>query len=242
MFVPRVFEDVLRRLVNWAHMSFDKAINQPTLPHIIIAINATDARIDERLWDTETATSHLLDSYKDTVHKVADLIRIRNSLKEQGTEIRTTAQLLHHFYGSITVVRIPAHGNYKRLKQQVDKLYRIIREKSDESCRQRQNARMLLESKRLSQYIGAACGHFTQHIDSPFDFAQEARQHMSLPRDLSGHILNFIVSMYNYHESTPLADAHSLLPHLIRPIASAITLEALRNDTQGTSKSSRFPP
>lgn len=215
-------------------MSFDKAINQPTLPHVVIAINATDARIDESLWDTETATSHLLDSHKDTVHKVPDLARIRDNLKEQGTDIQTTAQLLQHFYSSITVVRIPAHGNYMCLKRQVEELYSVIRIKSDESYKQRNNARMLLGSKRLSQYIGAACSHFTQYIDRPFDFAKEARQHMSPPRNLSGHILNFIVFMYN-HQRTPFADAHSLLPQLVHPIASAIILEALRGDTQGMS-------
>jgi hypothetical protein len=209
MFIPRTFEDVLRRLVNWASMSFDKAINQPTLPHIVIAVNATDSRIDESQWDTNTATSDLLDSYRDTVHKAAGLTRVRDKLKEQGTHIQTTAQLLQHFYSSVTVVRIPAHGNYQCLEEQVEKLYSIIRIKSDESCRQRKDARMLLESKRLSQYIGAACGHFTQHIDSPFDFAQEARRHMSLPRDLSGHVLNFIVSMYNHPPNPALADAHS---------------------------------
>ena len=47
-------------LIDWARYSIESSLNQPTLPHAIIALNATDTKIDAKFWDPEYATSSLM--------------------------------------------------------------------------------------------------------------------------------------------------------------------------------------
>ena len=42
--------------MEWARTSIDKSVNQPTLPHIVMVLNATDNTIDSNQWDPEFAT------------------------------------------------------------------------------------------------------------------------------------------------------------------------------------------
>jgi hypothetical protein len=57
----RAFESsALRLLLKWASKSVESSINQPTLPHAIIVLNATSTEIDPDEWDVKTATERLL--------------------------------------------------------------------------------------------------------------------------------------------------------------------------------------
>lgn len=217
-------------------MSFDKSINQPSLPHIVIVLNATDSGIDQEQWDVEAATRQLLEDYKDSVHQVHGLREICSRLKEQGKDIQTTTQLLEHYYTSVTVLRIPTKRNYMRTEEQIGQLYKIIQSKTAESYAHKKKVRVLLDADKFPQYINAACRHFAKHIDAPFDFTQEARQHMSPPRNFGGHILNLVLSIYN-NSQRPWGDAHSLFTKLARPVASSVMLAAMRDNTQGKVES-----
>ncbi|KAH7009972.1 hypothetical protein EDB80DRAFT_838977 [Ilyonectria destructans] len=230
----RTFQtDVLTQLVNWAAMSIDKSINQPSLPHIVIVLNATESQIDEKQWDTETATHGLLDDYRYSVHQVPALRDTLARLAALGKDITTTKQLLEYYYSSVTVVRIPAKGRYMQIDEQIGKLHDIIGRKCALSHAQKKKFRMLLNAEVLPQYVNAAYDHFSRRLDEPFDFVEEARRHTPLPQDFGGHILNLILSMYRNYDRRR-GRVRDLFMKLSRPIASCIALAATRDNTQGT--------
>jgi hypothetical protein len=226
----------LRQLISWAATSIDKSINQPTLPHIIIVINATESSIDEKLWDTKTATDSLLGDYERSVHQVAELQDILTRVEQHlNKKITTSKELLEYYYSSVTVIRVPVKGRYMQIDDQIGKLYDAIHHRCAKSYAQKEVIRMLLNAELLPKYVNAAYDHFSQRLDVPFDFAEEARRHAPLPQEFGGHILNFISSMYNLIGGQN-SDARGLLKRLGLPIASCIMLAATRDNLQGKMK------
>lgn len=214
-------------------MSIDKSINQPTLPHVVIVLNATESDIDEKQWDPETATSVLLNDYKDSVKHVAGLRDLVARLAELRVDkkISNTRELLESYYSSITVVRIPSKGRYMLIDEQIGKLQEIIASKCAVSHAHKKKIRMLLNAEKLPQYVDAAYDHFSQKLDEPFDFAEEARRHAESPVDFSGHIFILICSLYRNLNAA--GNPESLLTRMTRLLASCVMLDATREDTQG---------
>ena len=106
--VTRTFgSTVLKKLIGWASTSFEKSLGQPALPHIIIALNATDLSIDPHQWDVKEATRKLLSDVEGSVEKIPALKTYVEKWRLNGRTIRTTKDLLECYYSSITVVRIP---------------------------------------------------------------------------------------------------------------------------------------
>lgn len=217
----------------------DKAVNQPGLPHVIIVLNATDVNIDDRLWDPEQSTSGLLEDYRYSVNRVPVFQEHLARLEVLGKKPRSTKELLEYYYSSVTVVRIPIKGRYMQIDEQVGKLQQVVSDKCAFSHEQKKSVRMLLNAERLPQYINAAYDHFSQNLDSPFDFLEEARRHAPLPQDFGGHILNLITTIYHSGTFTsvdrqdPTYRADTLLEALSLPIASCVILAATRDNTQG---------
>ncbi|VTO87220.1 unnamed protein product [Fusarium graminearum] len=230
----RTFQtEVLTQLVNWAAMSIDKSINQPTLPHVIIVANDTDTSIDDQQWDPVIATEGLLNDYKNSVHQVPALRDILDRLAHVGKRVTTTRGLLEEYYSSVTVVRIPAKGRYMQIDEQIGKLYGIITDRCMQSRVRKKQVRMLLNAEILPQYVNSAYDHFSRSLDEPFDFNKEALRHAPLPRNFGGHILNLILTVYNQ-----LGQRRDRLPdffaRLSRPLAACIMLAATRDNIQGS--------
>ncbi|KAH7192830.1 uncharacterized protein B0J16DRAFT_394837 [Fusarium flagelliforme] len=230
----RTFQtEVLTQLVDWAAMSIDKSLNQPTLPHVIIVANYTDASIDDQQWDPAVATKGLLDDYRHSVHQVPALKANLEKLASLGQDVKTTKELLEYYYSSVTVVRMPVKGRYMQMDDQVGKLYGTIIDRCRLSHLRRKKVRMLLNAEVLPQYVNAAYDHFSVSLDEPFDFIEEARRHTPLPRTFGGHILNLIVTMYN-HAGQHRTRVRELFTNLSRPLASCIMLAANRENIQGS--------
>lgn len=226
--------EVLQRLIEWAYSSIDKSINQPSLPHIVIVLNATENAINEEQWDLKIATERLLEDYKDSVFQVQKLQNIVASLKTIGKNISSTKDLLEYYYSSITVVRIPTKGRYMQIDEQIGKLHQVIQQKCSLSFAHKKSVRMLLNAERLQQYVNSAYDHFSRRLDEPFDFVKEALRHNPMPQDFRGHMLNLMLSMY--HEPDSLKrnrKPKDLLWRLSRPIASWVMLAVAREGFQG---------
>ena len=85
----KTFESaVLTKLVAWASSSFEKSLGQPTLPHIIIALNATDLAIDASQWDVEEATRKLLSDIEASVEKIPALQNYVSSWRLNGRKTK----------------------------------------------------------------------------------------------------------------------------------------------------------
>lgn len=94
---------MLSKLLRWAYLSIDKSINQPTLPHVIIVLNATEGDVDEKQWGFDFATDKLLEDYKNSFHGSQELRDIVDGLNGIGNTISLTKELLEFYYSSITV-------------------------------------------------------------------------------------------------------------------------------------------
>ncbi|KAI4241569.1 MAG: hypothetical protein L6R42_011234, partial [Xanthoria sp. 1 TBL-2021] len=101
---PKTFESaVLTKLVGWASASFEKSLGQPALPHIIIALNATDLAIDASQWDVKEATNKLLSSVETAINTIPALQDHVAWWRANGRVIHTTKDLLECYYSSVTV-------------------------------------------------------------------------------------------------------------------------------------------
>jgi hypothetical protein len=67
LLVGRAIEDILEHLVNRADAALETSCNQPVLPHVTTALNATEKNIDEQLWDLDIAISTVPNSLCRTV-------------------------------------------------------------------------------------------------------------------------------------------------------------------------------
>ncbi len=231
----RMFEsEVLPKLVEWAYASIDKSLNQPSLPHLVIVLNATENDIEETQWDLGVATEKLMEAYTDSFRRIPKLQDIVAGLWTIGKRISSTKELLEYYYSSITIVRIPTKGRYMQIDEQIGKLYGVIQEKCALSFRHKKRIRMLLNAERLQQYVNSAYDHFSRHLDEPFDFVKEALRHNPLPQDFRGHLLNVMLSLY--HEPGSLRRRQPALDRLLflsRPIASWVMLASAREGFQG---------
>ena len=80
-------------LIDWASSSLEKSLNQPTLPHAVIALNAMDTKVDANEWDPVYMTKKLMSDvagavdrdpkYKDLKAKGFQSKRISNSIVEE---------------------------------------------------------------------------------------------------------------------------------------------------------------
>lgn len=214
-------------------MSIDKSINHPTLPHVVIVLNTTESGIDEKQWNPETATSVLLDDYKDSIKKVASLRDLVARLAEMHADkrISSTKELLEFYYSSITVVRIPSKGRDMLIDEQIGKLQQVIASKCAVSHAHKKKIRMLLNDESLPRYVDAAYNHFSQKLEEPFDFAEEAGRHAEVPMDFSGHVRILIWLLY--WDLNADNNPEYLLTRIARPLASCVMLDATREDTRG---------
>ncbi|KAL8906193.1 MAG: hypothetical protein Q9171_006376 [Xanthocarpia ochracea] len=224
---PKTFESaVLTKLVGWASASFEKSLGQPALPHIIIALNATDLAIDASQWDVEEATNKLLSSVESAINTIPSLQDHVAWWRANGRVIHTTKDLLECYYSSVTVVRIPMKGRYMLIDQQVEKLHSQITLKGHQSHYKKRKVGMLSDSEDLQLYLQLAFDHFSQDLDTPFDFVSIALKINPIPSDFGGNILKLAVSIRNRHRSWRVVD---IFEQLSLMVASCIMLDIHRH-------------
>ncbi|KAL8736431.1 MAG: hypothetical protein Q9166_000223 [cf. Caloplaca sp. 2 TL-2023] len=213
---PKTFESaVLTKLVGWASASFEKSLGQPALPHVIIVLNATDLTIDAAQWDVQEATNKLLSSVETAINTIPALQDHVTWWRANGRNIHTTKDLLECYYSSVTVVRIPVKGRYMLIDQQVEKLHTQIMVKSNQSHYKKQKVRMLSNSEDLQLYLQLAFDHFSQDLDTPFDFVSVALKINPIPSDFGGNILKLAVSIKNRHQSWKVVDIFKQLSLMV---------------------------
>ncbi|KAK5119234.1 hypothetical protein LTR85_007848 [Meristemomyces frigidus] len=183
---------VLIKLLDWGEASLEKSLNQATLPHAVIVLNASDVGIDQSEWDPRVATERLLEMVKsacDRVGGVPEILNLMNIWRQRGVEIRKVEDLISKYYSSFTVVRIPDKGRYTLMNEQVVKLRQVIDGDCRESFEAKHKARMLCNSDDLNVYLQAAFDHFTTNLDVPFNFIDVSLRYNPLPENFGDHIV-----------------------------------------------------
>ncbi|EWY81854.1 hypothetical protein FOYG_16063 [Fusarium oxysporum NRRL 32931] len=232
---PRAFEStLLEQILGWGAASMDKSVNQPTLPHAVIVLNATED-VDDKEWDIKMATELLMDDVRSAVRQVPQVEEYARIWKQRGRNISSTHDLLKCYYASVSVVRVPARGRYMLMDEQIEKLFKLIRRKCEASLLNKKRLRMLATAEKLQIYLQAAFDHFAQNLTVPFDFIKEALKHNPVPRDLGGNILKLALFMQENSPDQPHCNAAHVFTTMSPMLASCFHLDSVRQNLLGTT-------
>lgn len=218
----------------WASAAVEKSTNQPVLPHLIIALNATENAIDAEQWDVEVATRYLMRSITDAIFRNPRFIEYVQRGRERKQVIRNALDLLCSYYSTVRVVRIPTKGRPQLISDQLGKLYQEIVKDCMESRSSKRRVRMLLDSDELQPYLQYAFDHFSNHLETPFDFVKASFLNNPIPRDFGGNILKMAIQVM--HVGEDMLDGASIFKELSPLVASCIMLDSARHRTKGEAE------
>ncbi len=229
--VNRTIEDVLEKLIEWAAAALETSSNQPVLPHAIIALNASENSIHPALWDVNAATSSVLESVQRTVYRNPKFKRFAQFWRERHRSIESVESLLLSYYSSVRVVRIPGLGRPKLISNQISRLYTEISSACQGARLSKRSLRMLLDSGELQSYLQYAFDHFSNDLDTPFDFVKASFANSPIPSDFGGNILKLAINIMEVWRDK--LDGPTIFKELSHLIASCIMLDSARNVTKG---------
>ncbi|CAO2647539.1 Nn.00g084610.m01.CDS01 [Neocucurbitaria sp. VM-36] len=229
---PKTFEStVLSLLISWARSSIEKSLNQPTLPHAVIALNASDTKIDLQGWDPEHSTTSLMSDVAGAIDRDPTYKELAAYWVGRGKIINNMRDLLECYYSSITVVRVPGDGRYMMINEQVQKLHDVISRRCKESFHAKRKSRMLSNSENLNVYLQSAFDHFSQDLDMPFNFMDVSFKLNPIPLDLGGNILKLAVAMKTRYDNP-----RKIFEELSFMVASCILLDCVRQNFKGPAE------
>ncbi|PLB46500.1 hypothetical protein P170DRAFT_457118 [Aspergillus steynii IBT 23096] len=212
---PRVVENVVDQLIDWATAALEKSSNQPVLPHAIIILNAAEN-------NTEPDLNHNL--------------RARAAFwAPRQRRITSIRDLLLSYYSTIRVVRIPERGRPKLIHQQIGRLYREIKIACQRSREEKRKLRMLLNSDELQPYLQHAFDHFTRDLELPFDFVQASFANSPIPSDFGGNILKLAINILDVWKDK--LDGPAIFKELSYIAASCVMLDSARRKALGPAES-----
>ena len=226
----RVIENAVEQLIIWASAAVEKSTNQPVLPHLIIALNASENSIDPGQWDVDIATKSLMQSITQAIFTNPSFINYAQKGRGRKRVIRNALDLLHSYYSTVRVVRIPTKGRPQLISDQLRKLYQEISGDWSESRDNKRGVRMLLDSDELQPYLQYAFDHFSNHLDTPFDFVKASFLNNPIPRDFGGNILKTAINIMQWDNKL---EGASIFKELSPLVASCIMLDSARHKTKG---------
>lgn len=227
----RTFESsALTLLLDWASTSLESSINQPTIPHAIIVLNATNPGIDHDEWDIPTATERLMQHVRNAVYENPFFVRYAEHWRKKGRRINNMLDLVRCYYADISVVRIPEKGRYMLTNSQINKLHHKIVLHCDASFSAKDDAHMLSNVEELDAYLQAGFDHFTTKEDQPFNFVDVALRNNPIPRDFGDHILAMAAKI---RIVTKVCDGPHLFKILSSMVASCIFTDCIRASRPG---------
>ncbi|WPG99958.1 calcium-independent phospholipase a2-gamma [Acrodontium crateriforme] len=229
---PKTFQSaVLTKLLDWGVAALEKSINQPALPHCIVALNGTDPSVDDREWNINFATQKLLSSIKgalDYVEGVPRFIELVDHWRSLGKHIYTVEDLILRYYSSFKVVRIPSKPRYMTINLQVQKLHEAIKINCEESFRAKRRARMLSNADELNVYLQSGFDHFTTHLNVPFNFMQISLLRNPIPNDFGGHILQLCTTITSHQPNHQQGRVTWMFEKLSVMLSSCVLLDCAR--------------
>ncbi|THC94944.1 hypothetical protein EYZ11_005583 [Aspergillus tanneri] len=232
---PRVVENVVDQLIEWASAALEKSSNQPVLPHAIIILNAAENNTDPRLWDIDQSTEHLMDNMNEAIERNHNLRARVAFWAPRQRRITCIRDLLLSYYSTIRVVRIPERGRPKLINEQIERLYQEINRACLESLEAKRKLRMLLNSDELQPYLQQAFDHFTCDLELPFDFVQASFANSPIHSDFGGNILKLAINILDVWKDK--LDGPAIFKELSYIVASCVMLDSARRKTLGPAES-----
>ena len=239
--IDRTFHAVMKKVIRWALVPFEKSLGQPTLPHLVVAINQTGTNIDGNQWDYMKATRSILIEMDSLIHTDTELRGYVEKWRTYGKEIKDTEALLNCYYSSVWFVRLPATGDCRHtlLHKQMNKLHSVITESCARSHYWKKRTGMLSNSEDLQVYLQHAYDHFSKNLDDPFDFIKVGLEIRPIPSDFGGNIAKLAVAV---HHHQPSIDFGNIFYKLSVIVASCIMLDIQRHNRLGMWPNLQQPP
>jgi len=229
---PKTFQSaVLTKLLDWGVSALEKSINQPALPHCVVALNGTDPGVDDKEWDINYATQSLLSTVKGALDYVEGVPRFRELAEHWrllGKHIYTVEDLILRYYSSFKVVRIPSRPLYTKIDEQIGKLHGVIKQNCDESFRSKRRAHMLTNADELNTYLQSGFDHFTTHLHIPFNFMQVSLLRNPIPNDFGGHILQLCTTISSQQPNHQPGRVAWMFEKMSVMLASCVLLDCAR--------------
>lgn len=202
------------------------ALNQPTLPHVVIALNATDVSVDQIEWDPEQATKSLLVNVAGAIYRDPKYQAHMDFWTARGKTVRSLKDLLECVYSTVTVVRIPvAQGRYMMLDDQVRKLRGVLTLRCSKTFTSKSRSRALADSESLNIYLQCAFDHFSQYLATPFDFQAVSASMDTVSGHFEDNVLHLAVAKMDLS-----GDPRVLFKHMAFMVASCILLHSVRHE------------
>lgn len=229
---PKTFGSAaLTKLLDWGAAALEKSMNQPALPHCIVALNDSHPGLDGSQWDIAHATQSLLSSVGDVFSGVEGVPQFRNLAdhwQRLGREVNSIKDLILCYYASFKVVRIPAGPHYTLISRQIDKLHATIRADCEAAHESKRKARLLTNAEELNLYLQSGFDHFAANIDVPFDFMQASLSRNPIPKDFGEHILQLCETLSSRIPSREPARIKHMFQQLSIMLASCMLLDCAR--------------
>lgn len=224
----RTFEvTTLRPLLEWADASLETSINQPTLPHAIITLNGSDPSSSADILDSDFATWSLLEANKHCLDRRHHYFsNLAEEWREKWKRINTILDLIHCYYSTFKVIRIPRKGRYQLLHSQVESLHGMITTSCESSFDSKRQANMLSKSHEMNVYFQSAFDHFADTLDRPFNFIAVSLLNNPILNDFGGHILQLAITIQAHdrqHQPSWIFD------QLVKLVASSVLLDCVRH-------------
>jgi hypothetical protein len=149
-------------------------------------------------WSSEYATERLLAANRGCIDSnkgnpvISDLAR---GWRQRGKRINTISDLIHCYYSSFKVMRIPHRmgGKYQLLHDQVHGLHGLIKASCQLSFNTKRQANMLAKSFEMDTLFQSAFDHFAQTLVMPFNFIAVSIRNNPLPKNFGDHILQLAI-------------------------------------------------
>lgn len=202
------------------------------MPHVIIVLNFADPSINSTGWTVKSATDSLLSTYSNAVSENAGVKDLATFWQERGKVIKTTKDLLHCYYSSVTVVRVPQKGRYGLVDSQIAELNLQIERRCGEARENRKRFRISFNSEEFQSALSIGFQHFSNRLDEPLDFVQISCKSNPIPKDFAGNILRLALAIKDDLKMRGKTGRY-IFQHLGHMVASCIMLDYVRHEIKG---------
>ena len=84
---PGTIERVIQQLVDWAKAALEASSEKPTLPHVILVLNAVDLDSDPPTSDVEGSTLAIFQTVSQAVHHIRKLKTVAGSHRARDIDL-----------------------------------------------------------------------------------------------------------------------------------------------------------
>lgn len=152
------------------------------------------------------------------------------------TGVYVSLSIGHHRLLVLQIIRLPTEDRLNLMEEQISKLYDCTFKACVAARRARYQARMLLDVEELYSYLQEAFNHYSNTLESPFDFVQASSRNSSIPTDFGGNILKLALDMMNTLRPEDNIDGRRIFSELSYMVASCIMLDSARHKNKGNIK------